>query len=260
MSENTIKILIEIGYVALILVIGAIAIKVIINLTERALKKTRLDEALHTFIKSALKIVLWIILMIVLLGYLNISSAPFITVLGVCGAAMALALKDSLGNISGGVLILINKPFSKGDGIEVAGAVGMVEKIDLLVTTLKTYDNKVVLIPNGTINTSIITNYSRENTRRVDLTFGISYESDIANAKQILLSMAENNPKVLKEPELILGVADYINGAAVIDFKVWCKTNDYFDVKYSLEENVKVAFDAAGISIPRTQMDVHLIK
>jgi small conductance mechanosensitive channel len=244
----------------IILVVGLILIKIFLKITRKTLEKSSLDGAIYRFILSALKIVLYVVLIVVLLGQLKVPTTPLITVLGACGAAVALALKDSLSNIAGGLLILVNKPFKQGDVIDAAGTTGSVEHIDLFVTTLKTVDNKVITVPNGTLNTSVIVNYSKEPIRRVDCKFGISYDSDIARAKEVLRTVAESNPDIFREPAPFVGVASHLDSAISLDLRVWCDTSKYFDVKYYLEEQVKLAFDEANITIPFPQMDVHVVK
>ncbi len=253
--------LLEYGLHALIvLVVGLVVVKVILKIMEQTLKKTALDGAVHTFVLSATRIVLYIVLVVVLLGTLNVPTTPLVTVLGAGGAAIALALKDSLGNIAGGLLLLVNQPFKKGDEIDIAGNYGEVDGIDLFVTTLRTYDNKVITIPNGTINTSVIVNYTRRERRRVDCKFGISYDSDLALAKSVLLRVAESNPDIYRDPAPFIGVASHGDSAVILDLRVWCATENYYSVKYALTEQVKLAFDEADISIPYPQMDVHVVK
>ena len=253
--------ILELGaWAVAVLVAGLILIKVVMGITRRALEKTAMDAAIHTFVLSALRIVLYIVLVVVLLGVLKVPTTPLITVLGAGGAAIALALKDSLGNIAGGLLILVNQPFKKGDEIDIGGTYGEVDKIDLFVTTLRTYDNKEITIPNGNINTSVIVNYSRRDRRRVDCKFGISYDSDIALAKSVLLRVAQSNPDIYADPVPFVGVASHGDSAVVLDLKVWCDTDQYYAVKYYLTEQVKLAFDEAHISIPYPQMDVRVIK
>ncbi|MDD6880758.1 MAG: mechanosensitive ion channel family protein [Firmicutes bacterium] len=246
--------------VFLIILLGFIAIKVLMRITKKTLERSTLDESTYTFILNVLKVLLYIILIVVILGYLNVPTAPLVTVLGAGGAAIALALKDSLGNIAGGILILVNQMFKKGDVIEVNGKEGYVDSIDLFVTTLKTYDNKVVTVPNGVITTSVIVNYSKEDMRRVDCVFGISYDSDIEKAKDVLLAVTESCPLILNEPEPIIGVKEHQDSAIAIDLKAWCKTSDYWTVWYFLAEQVKLAFDEANISIPYPHVDVHVTK
>ncbi len=244
----------------IILLAGLIVIRLLMSFIKKALMKTSLDEALHKFILNTIKIILLIVLTITVLGYLNIPTSTFVAVLGACGAAVALALKDSLANVAGGILILINKPFGKGNYVSVNGTEGIVDSIDLLVTTLKTFDNKVVSVPNGLITTSVLVNYSKEEKRRVDCVFSISYDCSIGRAKDVIYAVIESNPDIIKDIEPIVAVASQGSSAINIDCKVWCSNEKYWDVKYSLEETVKTAFDENGISIPYPQVDVHLIK
>jgi len=260
MSEKTWDMLIHWGSAAAILIGGLIVIKILLRICMRTLKRTSLDEALHTFIINGLRVALYLVLAVTLLGYLGIPTSTFVAVLGAAGAAIALALKDSLGNVAGGIIILVTKPFGREDFIELNGITGVVESIDLLFTSLRTMDNKVIRVPNGTISTSVLINYSERKERRVDCTFGISYDDDIQKAKDLLASVAESCPQALLDPEPFIGVAGQMESCVNLDLKVWCKTDDYWTVKYFLEENVKLAFDEAGISIPFPQMDVHIKK
>ncbi len=259
-SQKAFEILETGAWAAAVLIAGLILVKIALGITRRALEKTALDASIHTFVLSALRILLYIVLVVVLLGVLEVPTTPLITVLGAGGAAIALALKDSLGNIAGGLLILVNQPFKKGDEIDIGGTYGEVDKIDLFVTTLRTYDNKEITIPNGNITTSVIVNYSRRTSRRVDCKFGISYDSDIALAKSVLLRVAQSNPDIYTDPAPFIGVASHDESEVKLDLKVWCDTDKYYSVKYYLTEQVKLAFDEADISIPYPQMDVHVVK
>lgn len=264
MKEKTLEKIWEYGEIvlmaAVIMALGILLIKLAVKITGKALAKTRLDKSVHKFIITATKYALYIVLAVVILTSLKIPTAPLVTVLGACGAAVALALKDSLGNIASGIIILANKPFIRGDVIEVTGITGIVQSIDLLVTTLKTYDNKVITIPNGTITAAVLVNYSRENTRRVDLSFTISYDSDIAEAKDVLMAVTVSNPDIFADPAPVVGVAEHQENGILLDLKVWCETSKYYDVRYYLEEQVKISFDKANITIPYPQMDVRVIK
>lgn len=264
MKEKTIEKILEYGgnllMAVVVFAVGMVLIKLALKITEKALGKTKLDKSVHKFVMTATRYTLYIILAVVILTSLKVPTAPLVTVLGACGAAVALALKDSLGNIASGIIILANKPFIRGDVIEVTGITGIVQSIDLLVTTLKTYDNKVITIPNGTITASVLVNYSREEKRRVDLTFTISYDSDIAKAKDVLLAVTESNSDIFADPAPVIGVAEHQDSAILLDLKVWCENSRYYDVRYYLEEQVKLAFDEANITIPYPQMDVRVIK
>lgn len=259
-SQPTMNVLMKIGVALLILLVGYIVIHILIKILKKGIQRTKMDEVLHTFFLNCAKMVLWIILLITTLDYLGIPPTSFLTVLGAAGVAVALALKDSLSNFAGGILIIITKPFSKGDFIEDMETSGKVEKIDLLYTTLMTFDNKVITIPNGKLANSTITNYSRELQRRVDCTFSVGYDDDIALVKEILAVVADSNPKIYKEPIPVIGVAGHGDNAVQFHVRVWCATEDYWDVFYFLQEQVKLAFDLHNISIPYPQMDIHMKK
>ncbi len=242
----------------LMILVGLIVIKVILKITRKTLKKSDADPVVYTFIINAVKVVCIVILLTMCLGAMGVPMSTVITVIGAAGAAIALALRDSLANVAGGVMIIITQPFSKDDLIDFGEVSGKVESIDLFLTTLKTYDNKTITIPNGLINTSVLVNHSKESRRRVDCTFGIGYQNDIGKAKEILRNVCDVNPAILQEPEPLIGVANHGDNAVMLDVKVWCETEDYWDVKYFLEENVKLAFDEHDINIPYPQMDIHL--
>ncbi|MDD7511598.1 MAG: mechanosensitive ion channel family protein [Peptostreptococcaceae bacterium] len=253
-------ILTYVGISLLTLIIGIIFIIQMKKLTLKLLKKSKMDPALHNFIASSVKIILSIILVIIIMAELNIPTAPVITVLGASGAAIALALRDSLANVAGGIIIMITKPILKGEVIEIEGTIGAVDSIELLATHLHTMDNKKVTIPNGKLTNSIVTNYSREDIRRVDCQFGISSEADLVKAKELLKNVALSCSLILEKPNFVVGVDRHGEEGTILDLKLWAKTEDYFDVKYFVEENVKLAFDEAGISPAAHIVDVRLKK
>ncbi len=244
----------------LVVAVGVILTKLLLKFARRLLSKSSLDESVYKFLLNTVKYAAYTVVFVVALTCLNIPTAPLVTVLGAGGAAIALAMKDSLGNVASGLIILINKPFVKGDFIETAGASGIVQSIDLMVTTLRTYDNKAVAVPNSAITSSVLVNHTKEETRRVDLKFTVSYNAELSKVRDTLLAVAESNPEVLKTPEPFFGVADHGESAVEIDFRVWCETPKYWDVKYYLQEQVKIAFDEANIDIPYPQMDIHMVK
>lgn len=259
-SDTMMAALTKVGIAVLIVIVGYIFTKLLCKLVKKALVKSAVDDALVPFIINCMKVFFWILILVTALGTLGISPAAFITAIGAAGVAVALALQNSLANFAGGILIIITKPFGKGDYIEDYQTAGKIEKIDLLYTTLTTFDNKTVTIPNGKLANSTVVNFTRADSRRVDCTFDIGYQDDIAQAKDILLAVAESNPMILDMPETLVGVANHNDSCISIDLKVWCKTDDYWTVKYFLEETVKLAFDENGISIPFPQIDVHIKK
>lgn len=250
----------EILLALLVLAVGLILTKLVLKVARRLLDKSSVDESVYKFLLNTLKYAAYVVIFVVVLTCLNVPTAPLVTVLGAGGAAIALAMKDSLGNVAGGIIILVNRPFVKEDFIEVAGVSGVVQSIDLMVTTLRTYDYKTVAVPNGTVTASVLINHTKEPTRRVDFHFGVGYEADLMQVRDILYAVAESCEDVLKEPQPFFGVADHGDSAVEIDFKVWCDTPKYWDVKYYIEEQVKTAFDEANINIPYPQMDIHVIK
>jgi small conductance mechanosensitive channel len=260
MSEKNIEILIRFGVVLCILLVGYLVIRILCSIIRKALIRSKLDEVLYAFIINCVRIVLWVLVFITALEYVDFKVTGILTALGAAGVAVALALKDSLGNFAGGILIIISKPFKKGDYIEDYQTAGLVEKIDLLYTTLVTYDNKVITVPNGKLANSTIVNYTRSETRRVDCSFSVTYEDDIVKVKDILQAVAESNPIIFDEPAPLIGVAKQGEGRIEVDLKVWCKTDDYLDVKYYLHEQVKLAFDEADIQMAYPQMEVKLKK
>jgi small conductance mechanosensitive channel len=217
-----------------------------------------MDPVLYRFILKIAKVVMWIIVILTILEKFGFKMSSLVTVLAAAGAAIALALKDSLANVAGGIMILFNKPFAQDDFIDIGGTTGKVKDIDLFVTRLYTYDNKVITIPNGLVNTSVLINYTKEEKRRVDCSFGIGYDDDIGQVKQLLADIAAADERIIHDPEPVIGVAGHHDNCIMMDLKVWCETKDYWDVKYYLEEEVKLAFDKAGITIPYPQMDVHI--
>ena len=260
MSEKTMDLLIYLGKAALIFVIGFIISLIVVHLTKKALKKSKLDPSVHTFIVNVVRVILWVVLLVVLISYFGIPTAPFVTVLGACGAAIALALKDSLANVAGGILILITHPFDKGDFVDLGSVAGFVEKIDILTTTLRTRDNRIITAPNGKVNTSMITNWDRADVRRVDCTISVSYDDDLSVARKVQEDLAAECPYALETPPPFIGVREHSDSSIVFDYFVWCKTENYWDLKYYLEENITLKFKEKGITIPYPQIDVHIDK
>lgn len=246
---------------ALVIVIGIIATKILLAIIHHVLKKVEsLDDMLNTFIGNAVKVICIIIIVAACLDTLGVNMGTIVAVLGAAGAAIALALKDSLANIAGGIMIIITQPFKRGDLINIGEYRGRVQNIDLFLTTLRTLNYQIITVPNGLINTSILVNESREEVRRVDMEFGVSYGSDVELAKKIMLDVCKECPMALDEPKPIVGVRGHEDSAVTFDLLVYCKTEDFFETGYYIKEHVKLAFDANGIEIPFPHMDVRVAK
>lgn len=250
----------DIFWTGVLFLIGMVAIRIFVNLFKKALLKSKIDVTLHTFILSIAKIFLIVLLSISCLAFLNIPTTPLITALGSVGLALSLALKDSLSNLAGGVVVLFTKPFALGNYIEGNDFAGTVSEIGLAYTILNTVDNKRVYVPNGDMAKAKITNYSAEPKRRLDLKFSISYHDDFTVAKKLIAQVVERSGFALEEPAPVIRVCEHGNHAIVIICRVWVLTEHYFDLSFYLNEEVKLAFDQHGISIPFNQMDVRIIK
>lgn len=240
------------------LVVGFVAIKIIMKLFSRALARSKIEISLHTFLKSLLKISLYVILLMTAASMIGIPITSLVTVLGALGLAISLAIKDSLGNLAGGFLVLFAKPFSVGDFVETEGVSGTVKAINLFYTRLNTIDNKRIYIPNGQLSNAKIINYSAEPTRMLDRIFSIGYDDDMDAAKQTIMDIILRSEYALLDPEPLVRVKDHSESSIDILVRVWVQSEHYFDLDYYLHEEIKRAFDKQGIHIPYQQLDVYL--
>ena len=248
----------EAGTAAAILLCGYIGIRIVLRILKKSLVKSHMDEAHYAFILNAVRVLLWFIIITTVLGSMGLPSSTFIAVLGTAGAAIALALRDSLTNFVGGVQILFSKPFLKGDYIENLEVSGMVEEINLLFTTLKTYDNRVITIPNGRLSNGPVVNHTREQNRRIDLIFSLRCGEDTERVREILLAIAEAEPRIFKDPPVFVGISGQKDGLILVELQAWALTPDYWDVKCRFLELTNIAFKEAGIVIPAPYMDIQL--
>ena len=242
---------------AIVLLIGLILIKILLVITRRMLTRSMIDSVLYTFILNCVKVACLIILVITVLSVAGIPTSTFITVLAAAGAAIALAVQDSLSNFAGGLLILLSKPFVRGDLIESGGITGKVQEINLLYSRLVTYDNKIICMPNSALANNTLINYFGADLRRIDVKVGVSYQSDIDKVKSVIMQVIENTEILLSEPKPMVGVSDLADSAVIYDAFTWCRSDDYFQARYSLYENLKKAFDREGIEIPYPQIVLH---
>ena len=242
----------------LVLVIGFWLAGLAGKLIVKILESKNVDKSMHRFIKRSVVIFLRIIVAVIALEQIGFNVNSFITALGAAGITAGLGLQNSIAQLAGGIQILFNKPFKSGDYIELGNVQGKVREIRFMYTTLVTNDNKVVVIPNQNITTSNLINYTARDKIRLDLTYTINYDDDIEKAKKVLGKVAQDNPLVLKNPPYSVGVSKH--GASGVDLAlfVWCKSEDYWPAYFSMQENVKLAFDKNSISIPYDQLDVHV--
>lgn len=241
-----------------IFVVGKWLAKGISQLLSKAVLASTKDEMLQSFVRSISYFLLLLIVVIASLSQLGINTSSLVALIGAAGLAIGLSLQNSLQNFAAGVMLLIFKPFKKGDFIETSGISGTVTQMGLVVLELRTGDNKTVLVPNSNVFSSTITNYSANETRRVDFIFDISYDDDIAQAKEIIREILEKDNRVLKEPKPVIAVSTLASSSVQIIARPWVNTPNYHAVYWQVTENVKIAFDKAGISIPFNQLDVNL--
>ena len=234
-------------------------IKMILKTVKKRLNKKPVQSAFQSFTLSILKAVMWIIVFLLFLQVLKVPLSPVVAAIGTLGLGVGLALKDHMSNIAGGVMIGVNDLFSVGDYIKCGGTEGLVVKVELFSTRLKTVDNKLVFVPNATFSSNSVYNYTRENLRRVDISIGVSYNSKLDDVKQILLDMMAANELIKKEPAAFAGVTDYGDSSVNLTVRAWTETANYWSVYFYLNETLKKEFDAKGIEIPFPQLDVHKI-
>lgn len=241
--------------------VGIQIIKLIRRILKKSLKRAKADVGVIQFLDSLIKAILYIVLAFLIASGFGVDAASIIAILGSAGVAIGLAIQGSLSNFAGGVLILLLKPFKVGDYIkeDTGGNEGTVSEIQIFYTKLTTPDNRVIVLPNGTLANSSMTNVTEASTRRLDIPVGISYDSDIRKAKDVLTDMLMADSATLKDQEMRVFVDALSDSSINLIIRCWVKQEDYWEAKWRLTENTKYALDAAGISIPFPQLDVHQV-
>jgi small conductance mechanosensitive channel len=241
-------------------VIGLWVVKALTKGISNMLDKRKLDPSLKPFLKGMASTLLKLMLAISVLGMIGIEMTSFVAVLGAVGLAVGLALSGTLQNFAGGVILLIFKPFKVGDVIDAQGYLGSVSEIQIFNTILKTPDNKTIIIPNGGLSTSAMTNYSTEAKRRVDWTIGIAYGDDVNKAQEVIKRICDEDERILKEPEVFIAVSALADSSVNFTVRAWVKSEDYWGVFFYVNKKVYEVFGQEGLNIPFPQMDVHLHK
>mgnify|MGYP001815186205 FL=1 len=242
-----------------IFIIGRWIAQGVRRVVRRVMEKAEVDPIIIGFTASIAYIALLAFVVIAALGQLGIQTTSFIAILGAAGLAIGLALQGSLANFAAGFLMIIFRPFKVGDFIEGAGVAGVVEAIQIFTTTLKTGDNKLIIIPNAKLSGDNIINYSAQETRRVDMTVGVAYDADLSRVKEILKEIVNKDERVLSDPEPMIAVAELADSSVNLVVRAWVKTADYWGVKFDATEMIKKRFDEEGIGIPFPQRDIHII-
>ena len=238
--------------------------RMVVGLLMRGLKKMMqaqdVDVTLQTFVGNLVRMVLLVFVIIAAISALGIQTTSFIAIVGAAGLAIGLALQGSLSNFASGVLIVLFRPYKVGDFVEAAGISGVVEEVQILTTVLKTGDNKKVIVPNGQIMDSVITNYSANDQRRVDMTVGVSYDDDLDKVRSTLEQLVAADDRILDDPACTIAVSALADSSVNFVVRPWVKSADYWGVMFDLTEAIKKRFDKEGISFPFPQQDVHLYK
>lgn len=238
--------------------VGKWVVSLVVKGLMKAMQKGELDTTLRRFIANLVRMLLMLFVIIAAINALGVQTASLIALVGAAGLAVGLALQGSLSNFAAGVLIVLFRPYKVGDWIEGGGVSGAVEEVQILTTVLKTGDNKRVIIPNSQIMGSTITNYSANDTRRVDLVVGVSYSDDLDKVRKELQDLVDADERILKDPAVTIAVSELADSSVNFVLRPWVNTADYWAVYFDLTEKVKKRFDEVGISIPFPQRDVHI--
>ncbi|MBN2447305.1 MAG: mechanosensitive ion channel [Phycisphaerae bacterium] len=240
------------------LIIGWIIARILTSVARRFMTRAKVEATLTGFACNLIYMGLLTLVIISAIGKLQVPTASFVAVIGAAGLAIGFALQGSLANFAAGVMLIIFRPFKVGDFVDAGGVSGVVSEIQVFATTIKTPDNKLIVVPNSSLTGGAITNYSAQPTRRVDLVFGIGYGDDIDKAKRTIADVFARDSRVLKDPEPTIAVSELGSSSVNIAARPWVNTGDYWAVYFDTLEAVKKAFDAGGITIPFPQQDVHM--
>jgi len=251
---------INIALALVVFYVGRIVVKIVVKILKKILVRAKMDEILINFVSSIVKSVLLLFVIVAALDQLGVNTTSLIALLGAAGLAVGLALQGSLQNFAAGVMMIVFRPFKAGDFVEAGGTSGVVEAINIFSTTMRTGDNREIIVPNGSIYGGSITNYSARETRRVDMVFGIGYGDDIRKARDIMQKVMDEDERILKDPAYTVAVSELADSSVNFVVRPWVKSGDYWAVKFDLTEKIKLAFDENDISIPFPQMDLHMQK
>lgn len=243
---------------AIILLAGLWGIRLVVRIMQKALSKSKADHTIVSFLTSVVRTVLYIVLAVSVLSALRFNVSTLITALGAAAVTVGLALRDSLANVASGTLIILNRKFKTGDFIETEGIVGEVMRIDIMNTTLRTYDHKEVVIPNSRLSSNNIINHFSLEDRRIEIPVPVSYKEDIADTRKAVMKAVEENPLIMKDDRNRVIFQQF--GSSSLDLVVWawCRSEDYWPALFSLREDIRSGLLKAGIEVPFDQLDVHL--
>lgn len=236
------------------------AVRVVSGLISRVLDKSRLERTLSNFITSILRVLLYFVAVLIVLSTLGVDVTSLVALLSVAGLAVSLALQNTLSNLAGGIQLLLTKPFTAGNYVEAGANSGTVREVGLAYTTLVTPDNKVVYVPNSDIAAARIINYNGKDTRRVELKVTASYDAPIQTVKDTIGKLIAADGRIMNDPAPFVRVSDYGSSSIEYTIRIWCKASDYWDVYFDLMDNLKPAFDGAGVEMTYDHLNVHVVE
>ncbi len=242
-----------------VLIIGRIVVGSLSKAAAKGIDKTKLDPTVANIVKKAISVLLYVILIISIIQILGIPMASVIAVLASCGLAVGLALQGALSNLAGGIMLLVAKPFKVGDFVESAGATGVVKEISLLYTTIVTTDNKRILVPNGDLMNAVVTNYSAEETRRVDINFKITNDIDVEFVKKVLIDAEAATPGVIADPAPFARLTGVDDDTYIFTTRAWCESSQYWAVYFDVIENCSKALRENGIDDPEERIAIRMV-
>ncbi len=243
-----------------IFLVGRMIARLVTKGLHNVMQSQKVDKILETFVCNLAYWTLMIFVIIAAINQIGVQTTSLIAIMGAAGLAIGLALQGSLANFASGVLIVMFRPYRVGDFVEAAGIAGVVLQVQILTTILKTGDNKQIIVPNGQIMNSIITNFSAHDTRRIDMTVGVSYDDDLDKVRSTIQELVNADERILKDPECLVAVSELADSSVNFTVRPWVNTADYWGVKFDLTEAIKKRFDKEGISFPFPQQDVHIYK
>ena len=260
MKTQGVDLAINVAIAIVIFYVGKLVVGLLVRGMRKVMQRQEVDKTLETFVSNLVRMVLMVVVIIAAIGQVGIQTTSFIAIFGAAGLAVGLALQGSLSNFASGVLIVMFRPYKVGDFVEAAGIAGVVEQVQILTTVLRTGDNKQIIVPNGQIMDSIITNYSAKDTRRVDMVVGVSYDDDLDKVRATIDELIAADERILSDPAPTVAVSELADSSVNFVVRPWVKSADYWGVMFDLTEAIKKRFDKEGISFPFPQQDVHLYK
>lgn len=256
--ENIVSVASPILLALLVIIIGFYVAGAVSRLIKKRIEASEMDSSLAPFLSSLVSVLLKILVLVSAASTLGMEVASFAAIIAAAGFAIGMALQGSLANFAGGVMILTFKPFKVGDVITAQGFTAVVDQIQVFNTVLRTFDNQIITVPNGQLSNSPITNINRESTRRVDLAFGVGYDSDIDKVREVLKSVVDRCPHLMEDKDVAIVMTELADSSINFAVRLWTQTPNYWDVYFFMLENVKKEFDAANINIPYPTMDVNI--